>query len=170
MTLEGIIADAPDNFVIQDALAKCFEVVQEHHHIVCSCSGGSDSDVMVDMLLRCEARDKTDFVFFNTGLEYAATFEHLEELEQKYGIAIHRVNAIKPIPICVKEYGVPFWSKFASEMIYRLQSHNFQWEDEPFEVLIRKYPRCKKKIDVFDQLSLNWDRFVDYCWNAPSHP
>lgn len=143
MTLDSVIASAPDNFVILDALARCFEVVQGHQHIVCSCSGGSDSDVMVDMLLRCGAKDKTDFVFFNTGLEYVATFEHLKEMEQKYGISIHRVNAIKPIPICVKEYGVPFWSKFASEMIYRLQSHNFQWEDESFDILIERYPKCK---------------------------
>ena len=40
MTLDSIIASAPDNFVIRDALARCFEVVQEHKHIVCSCSGG----------------------------------------------------------------------------------------------------------------------------------
>lgn len=25
----------------------------------------------------------------------------------------------------------------------RLQSHNFQWEDEPLEVLLQKYPDCK---------------------------
>lgn len=23
-----------------------------------------------------------------------------------------------------------------------------------------------RKIDIFDQLSLNWDRFVDYCWDT----
>jgi len=110
-------------------------------------AGGGDSDVMVDMLLRCGAKDKVVFVFFNTGLEYAATFEHLEALERKYEIEIHRVNAIKPIPNCVKEYGAPFWSKFASDMIHRLQSHNFQWECEPFEVLIQRYPKCKTALE-----------------------
>ena len=25
----------------------------------------------------------------------------------------------------------------------RLQKHNFQWEDEPLEVLLKKYPKCK---------------------------
>lgn len=109
-------------------------------------AGGGDSDVMVDMMLRCGAKDKTDFVFFNTGLEYAATLEHLKELEQKYGIEIHRVNATKSIPSCVKEYGVPFWSKYASEMIYRLQLHNFEWEDESFDILIQKYPKCKSAL------------------------
>lgn len=147
LTLESIVADAPDNFVIRDALTKCFEVLQGHQHIVCSCSGGSDSDVMVDMLLRCGAKNKTDFVFFNTGLEYAATFEHLKEIEKKYGITIQHVTAIKPIPICAKEYGIPFWSKFASDMIHRLQSHNFQWEDKTYDELIQAYPRCKTALE-----------------------
>lgn len=128
--------------LLQDALKWCKSI----NVSFALAAGGGDSDVMIDMLLRCGAKDKTDFVFFNTGLEYAATLEHLEELEQKYDIVIHRVNAMKPIPSCVKEYGVPFWSKFASEMIYRLQSHNFQWEDKPFDVLIQKYPRCKSAL------------------------
>lgn len=110
---------------------------------MCSCSGGSDSDVMVDLLLRCGAKDRTDFVFFNTGLEYAATFKHIRDLEQKYEIKIRTESAYKPIPTCVKEYGVPFWGKFASEMIYRLQHNNFQWEDEPFDALMQRYPTCK---------------------------
>ena len=49
---------------------------------------GGDSDVMADMLLRCGARDRTDFVFFNTGLEYAATLEHLNDIEKRYEISI----------------------------------------------------------------------------------
>jgi 3'-phosphoadenosine 5'-phosphosulfate sulfotransferase (PAPS reductase)/FAD synthetase len=31
-------------------------------------------------------------------------------------------------------------------MMMRLQKHNFQWEDEPFEELITKYPRCKSAL------------------------
>lgn len=81
--------------------------------------------------------------FSDTGLEYDATIGHLSELENKYGIVIQRVSAKKSIPRCVKEYGVPFWSKFASEMIYRLQLHGFQFEDEDFDTLYKKYPKCK---------------------------
>ncbi len=104
--------------------------------------GGADSDVMLDMILRCGGRDKTDFVFFNTGLEYRATLEHLDDLERKYDIKIIRCKPVKPIPVCVKEHGVPFWSKYASNMINRLQRHNFQWEDKPYEVLIKIYLKC----------------------------
>lgn len=38
--LGTIIANAPDNFVIRNALVKCYEVVHEHNKIVCSISGG----------------------------------------------------------------------------------------------------------------------------------
>lgn len=38
--LETIITNAPDNFVIRNALVKCYEVVHEHNKIVCSISGG----------------------------------------------------------------------------------------------------------------------------------
>lgn len=102
---------------------------------------------MLDMLVRCGAKGKTDFVFFNTGLEYQATLDHLDYIEDKYGISIIRRNAVKPIPIATKEYGQPFFGKFASEMIYRLQSHNFKWEDEPFDALIVRYPRCKTALE-----------------------
>ena len=106
-------------------------------------AGGGDSDVMIDMLIRCGAAGKTDFVFFDTGLEYAATKEHLAELEEKYSITIQRERAIKPIPLSTKEHGQPFWSKYASDMIERLQAHGFKWEDRPFEELYAEYPNCK---------------------------
>lgn len=141
--LEEIISNAPNNFVIKDALVKCYEEVQLHNRILCLISGGQDSDVMLDMMIRCGAKEKTDFLFCNTGLEYSATIEHLAELENKYGITIRRVNAEVPIPICVKKYGVPFWSKYVSDMMYRLQRHNFSWEDKPYEKLVQEYPKCQ---------------------------
>ena len=141
--MTDLLDSAPDNLTIQDALGKCLQQVKNHEKIMVSVSGGSDSDVMVDLFLRCGGREKTTFVFHNTGLEYEATKRQLRFLEEKYGIEIQITPPIKPIPVCVREYGVPFWSKHVSEMIMRLQKHNFQWEDEPMEVLLEKYPRCK---------------------------
>ncbi|HQM03052.1 MAG TPA: hypothetical protein PLH98_21350, partial [Ruminococcus flavefaciens] len=86
---------------------------------------------------------KVKYFWIDTGLEYSATKEHLDYLEQKYGITIERVKPDKPIPTCVKQYGVPFLSKYVSEQMMRLQAHGFQWEDEPLEVLLQRYPRCK---------------------------
>lgn len=129
--------------MIQDALCRCFEITGYHEKICCMVSGGADSDVMIDMVIRVGAKDKTDFVFFDTGLEYAATKAHLVSLEDKYDIKIQRIRPDKPIPICVKEYGVPFWGKYASEMIERLQSHGFKFEDKPFDKLMNEYDGCK---------------------------
>ena len=133
--------------MIQGALSRCHEVLQAHNSVAVSVSGGSDSDVMLDMLLRCGRKEQFTFVFFNTGLEYEATLEHLDELERKYGIQIIREKPVRSIPYCVITYGVQFYSKFGAEMMYRLQLHDFRWEDLPFDVLIQKYPRCKTALE-----------------------
>lgn len=115
----------------------------KYEKIVCSVSGGSDSDVMLDICWRCDKDNKIEYVWFDTGLEYQATKDHLKYLEKKYGIEIKPYKAIKSIPLSCKEYGQPFLSKQVSEMIQRLQRHNFQWEDESFEFLYKRYPNCK---------------------------
>lgn len=83
------------------------------------------------------------YVFFDTGMEFEATKRHLDFLEKKYGIEIQREKAKIPVPVGCKKYGVPFLSKQVSEWIGRLQKHNFQWENESFERLLEKYPKCK---------------------------
>lgn len=101
------------------------------------------SDIVLDMIHKVDEDGKVKYFWIDTGLEYSATKEHLDFLEQKYGIEIIRLKPDKPIPTCVREYGVPFLSKYVSEQMMRLQKHNFQWEDEPLEVLLQKYPQCK---------------------------
>ena len=56
-----------------------------------------------------------------------------------------------------------FEKMLRSEMIYHY------WSKAEWEVVIS--PWCARgnketKIDIFDQLKLNWDRFVDYCLAA----
>lgn len=142
---EQIVRDAP-TFPIQDMLSKTMYEVRNHDKIRVSISGGSDSDILLDVIHRMDPRKKAVYVFFNTGLEYAATKRHLAELEEKYGIQIEWVPPVMPIPTCCRKYGVPFWSKRASEYIYRLQSHDFKWEDRPFDELYAEYPRCKSAL------------------------
>lgn len=146
MSFSELLGSAPENLAIVDALGKCSLQLNRHTRVLASVSGGSDSDVMLDLIIRCGGKDKTTFAFFNTGLEYEATKRQIEYLNEKYGIEIQVVPPVKPIPMCVREYGVPFWSKQVSDMIERLQRHNFQWEDEPLEVLLEKYPRCKSAL------------------------
>ncbi len=114
-----------------------------YKNISASISGGADSDILLDILTKLDTDKKIKYVFFDTGLEYQATKEHLEYLENKYAIEIDRVRAVKPIPIACRQYGQPFMSKRVSDYIKRLQTNNFEWEDEDFETLYKKYPNCK---------------------------
>ena len=100
-------------------------------NVCCSVSGGADSDILIDLCERAESHF-VSYVFFDTGIEYQATKEHLAELEAKYDVKIHKEKAKVPVPLGNKRYGVPFLSKYVSEMISRLQRHNFQWEDDSF--------------------------------------
>lgn len=110
--------------------------------ILCTISGGSDSDVMLDICTKCDKDNKIDYVWFDTGLEYQATKDHLKYLEEKYKIEIKIYKAIKPIPISCREFGQPFLSKRVSDYISRLQKHGFQWEDESLMNLLNKYCIC----------------------------
>lgn len=119
----------------------------KYKKIICSISGGSDSDVMLDICFRCDKDKKIDYVWFDTGLEYQATKDHIKFLEEKYGIEIMKYKAIKPIPTSCRQYGQPFISKQVSEFIQRLQRHGFTWEDRPFEELYKEFPKCKSALE-----------------------
>lgn len=131
------------NYTIVDSYAKAVRRINQSSTALCSISGGSDSDIVLDLIHKIDENSKVTYFWIDTGLEYTATKEHLEYLEQKYGIEIQRIKPTKPIPTCIKEYGVPFLSKYVSEQMMRLQAHHFQWKDEPLEVLLKKYPKCK---------------------------
>lgn len=131
------------NYTILDGYAKAYNALRSPFTVLCSVSGGSDSDLVVDIIHHEDEFHKTVYYWIDTGLEFQATKEHLDYLEQKYDIEIIRIKPDKPIPSCVKEYGVPFLSKYVSEQMMRLQRHGFKWEDEPLEVLMERYPNCK---------------------------
>ena len=141
-SLEELLESCPDNKVIADNLIKAWTFInnERYENIVCTISGGSDSDDMLDIIWRCDKDNKVDFVWFDTGLEYQATKDHLKYLENKYGIEVKSYRAIKPIPTSCKEFGQPFISKFVSEQISRLQRHNFKWENKSFDELSKEYP------------------------------
>lgn len=141
-----IVLNGPKNAEIQRAVYKTYDQVYTHKKIMVSVSGGYDSDIVTDMIIRCGGKEKTVFVFNDTGLEYNTTKEHLFYLEERYGIKIIRLKPKKAIPTCCRKYGVPFWSKYVSSMIYRLQKHNFQWEDKPLDVLLEKYKNCRSAL------------------------
>jgi 3'-phosphoadenosine 5'-phosphosulfate sulfotransferase (PAPS reductase)/FAD synthetase len=131
-----------DNYTVLQSVLKAKAIIGQHSRIYASISGGADSDIVLDMCEKVRGNKHIDYVWFNTGLEFQATKDHLDYLEQRYGIEIIRLRAEKPVPYCVHEYGVPFKSKYVSDNIGRLQKVGFQWEDEPIEVLIDRYPEA----------------------------
>lgn len=148
-TLDSLLDNCPKNQIIGDNLIRAWSKINssKYEKIVCSISGGSDSDVMLDICMKCDKDNKIEYVWFDTGLEYQATKDHLKYLEEKYGINIKPFKAIKPIPTSCREYGQPFLSKQVSEFMSRLQKHNFKWEDKSFEELIEEYPKCKSALE-----------------------
>lgn len=148
-TLIELLEDCPANKIIGDNLIIAWSKINSNKYkkIVCSVSGGSDSDIMLDICTRCDKDNKIEYVWFDTGLEYQATKDHLKFLEKKYDIKIKPYKAIKPIPLTCKQYGQPFLSKQVSEFMQRLQKHNFKWEDKTFDKLIEEYPNCKSALE-----------------------
>lgn len=138
----------PKNVIIRDNVIKAWHKINssKYKKIVCTISGGSDSDIMLDLVWRCDINNKVDYVWFDTGLEYQATKDHLKYLEEKYGITITVYKAIKAIPLSCKEYGQPFIAKKTSDYIHRLQRHGFTWEDKSFEELVQTYPNCRSAL------------------------
>lgn len=131
------------NATIQESVPRTAAEIMNHNNIACSVSGGADSDIMLDIVNRLDVEKKVHYVFFDTGIEMRATLSHLDYLENRYGVKIERLRHETPIPVAVKKYGYPFLSKQISIYIERLQRHNFDWVDEPFDVLYVKYPKCK---------------------------
>lgn len=80
------------NLAIADSAMKCEAVFSNHERAVVSVSGGADSDVVIDIVERVSGKSPISltYVWFDTGLEYKATKEHLRFLESKYGIRIER--------------------------------------------------------------------------------
>ena len=140
------VLDMSPTFFVQDAFVKGGTLIGSgvYRNIVVSVSGGSDSDVMMDFVERIpHDPGSVYYVFFNTGMEFQATKDHLDFLEKKYGVTIHREKAVVPVPLGVRKYGQPFLAKQVSEYIERLQRNGFKWEDRPFDELYAEYPKCK---------------------------
>jgi 3'-phosphoadenosine 5'-phosphosulfate sulfotransferase (PAPS reductase)/FAD synthetase len=149
MTLEEILSKCPKNKIIVDNIIIAYSKINSslYDNIVCSVSGGADSDNVIDICTKVDKDKKIKYIWFDTGLEYQATKEHLKYLEVKYDIKIEIMKAIKPIPTTCKNYGQPFLSKNVSEMMKRLQKHHFKWEDKTFNELYNEYPNCKSALE-----------------------
>ena len=152
--------DAPAKFeAIKSIIAKR---LREHPKAICSYSGGSDSDILIDLIERTREAlpflPPVKYIFFNTGLEMRATKKHVEETAKKYSVEIEEIRPKLNIVNATRKYGLPFISKAMSEMLSRWQSNNvplsiakeyFRAEDkqEKYNELIERYPNCKTTIN-----------------------
>lgn len=141
--ITDIVCNGPQFQEFQTTAFNLNTLLDMRSRPLCSISGGSDSDIMMHLIEQIRGDRPITYMFFDTGIEYRATHRHLDEREDLYGVKIERLKAKVPVPLGCKKYGQPFISKKISEYIYRLQQHGFQWEDESFDVLYARYPKCK---------------------------
>lgn len=151
--------DAPAKFTaIQSIVAKH---LKQHPNAICSYSGGSDSDIMIDLLEK--TRDlfrlpPIKYVFFNTGLEMRATKDHVKATAEKYGVEIEEVRPKVGIVQATRKYGVPFVSKIMSAGLSEWQKKNVPLsiaeeydnaEDKRAKrkELKERYPKCESVIN-----------------------
>ena len=151
--------DAPAKFqAIQSIIAKR---LREHPKSICSYSGGADSDILIDLIERTRKMfglPPVKYVFFNTGLEMAATKNHVKAIAMKYGVEIEerrpKVNIVK----AARTYGIPFVSKIMSAGLSEWQKKGIplriaeeydQAEDKAAKrkELKQRYPSCESVIN-----------------------
>lgn len=110
-------ADLPSPAKFQAIMGIIMTRLTQHPNAICSISGGSDSDILLDIIERSRrmvSLPEVKYCFFNTGLEMAATKRHIKELEEKYSVIITEHRPKKNIVIATREHGQPFVSKIVS--------------------------------------------------------
>lgn len=150
---------APEKFqAIQSIVAKH---LRNHPNAICSYSGGSDSDIMIDVIERVRKMfglPGVKYEFFNTGLEMDATKRHVRETAEKYGVEIQEFRPEINIVLATKNYGIPFVSKIMSARLSGWQKKGIplsiaeeydQAEDKAKKrkELKERYPGCEAEIN-----------------------
>lgn len=151
--------DSPAKFLaIQSIITKR---LIENPNACCSYSGGSDSDIMLDMIEKVRELYKLPpvmYFFYNTGLEMQAIKDHVRAQSEKYGVKIIERRPKKNIVMSVREHGVPFISKIISSGIEQIQLKNIpiQLHEEYNNAddktakraeLKARYPKCESVLN-----------------------
>lgn len=136
-----VYTDRPD-YADFDSPAK-FEAIKsiiakrliEHPDAICSYSGGSDSDIMLDLIERTRAMFELPpikYVFFNTGLEMKATRDHIMRWSTPYAQYLWNGDVMYGNPTS-RTYGpkrISFTSALAHEewAKYAREVYGEQWK------------------------------------------
>lgn len=152
--------EAPEKFeAIQSII---MQRLREHPRAVCAYSGGSDSDILIDLIERTRQMLPTlppvKYVFFNTGLEMKVTKDHVRKTAEKYGVEIETFRPKINIVQATRRYGQPFVSKIMSAGLEGWQKKHIplsiaeeydQAEDKAAKrkELKERYPGCEQVIN-----------------------
>ena len=154
-------ADLPAPEKFQAILGIIGTRLRQHPNAICSYSGGSDSDILIDLLE--DARDAfglapIKYCFFNTGLEMDATKRHVKEIAEKYGVEIteYRPAKGKNIVLATRKYGQPFISKIMSNALDVVQKKGLPLSikteyDQAEDTKKKAYPSRLQMLDVIRQ-------------------
>lgn len=138
--------------------------LRQHPKAICSYSGGSDSDILIDLIERVRCKNlyppvpPVKYVFFNTGLEMKATKEHVKAIAEKYGVEIQEQRPKIGIVQAARAYGIPFVSKIMSAGLSEYQKKGVplsiadEYEQAADKAAKRKelkerYPKCESLIN-----------------------
>lgn len=151
--------DPPHKFLaIQGIIATR---LKQHPKAICSYSGGSDSDILIDVIERARKileLPPVQYVFFNTGLEMKATRDHVRATAEKYGVEILEKRPKVNIVQAARRYGIPFVSKIMSGGLHDWQEKGIPLTiAEEYEAaedkaakraeLKERYPKCESVIN-----------------------
>lgn len=151
--------DSPAKFeAIKSIIAKR---LTQYPKAICSYSGGSDSDIMIDLIERTRGifgLPPIKYVFFNTGLEMKATKDHVKATAEKYGVEIEECRPKINIVQASRTYGIPFVSKIMSAGLEGWQKKGVplsiaeeydKAEDKAAKrkELKERYPKCESLIN-----------------------
>ncbi len=144
----------------------------EHPNAICSYSGGSDSDILIDLIERVRKGfnlSPVSYCFFNTGLEMKATKDHVKEVAEKYGVEIKEYRPKTNIVKATRERGLPFISKIVSTAMDTVQTKNV-----PFSIR-EEYERAEDKQAIRAELKERYpksEQAINFlcCCNSKGEP
>ena len=161
-------ADYPTKEKFQAIQGIMITHLKRHPNAICSYSGGSDSDILIDLIERTRTMFNTfcgkevlkpvKYAFFNTGLEMQATKRHVKEVAEKYGVEIQEYRPKVNIVQSTRQHGIPFVSKIMSQGLEEWQKKGIplsiadeyaQAEDKiaKRQELKERYPKCQSVIN-----------------------
>ena len=77
------LVDEIDNYNVMNALLKAQAVIPRYLKVAVSISGGSDSDIMLDIVERVKGDTEVVYYFIDTGIEYQATKQYAQKKEMQ---------------------------------------------------------------------------------------